>query len=228
MMAAAGRNRSTFAIVVSVIVIAAVVAIGAVVVWMNNTAREPVAAPAAGTINQETGAITVGDSGKTLDIYADFMCPFCGNFEKSWGDDMAEAVESGDLTLAIYPVGLLDSQSQGTEYSTRAANALYCVTEEDADAAYPYYNRLFEKQPREGTPGLDDEELISIAKDVGVESDAFESCVTERSHADFVAQVSDALPENPQTGGRGTPSVLLEGEWLNWQLPADEELFPRL
>lgn len=228
-MAAAANSRNVFAIVISIIVVVAVVAVGVLVYFMNRTAAAPAEAPAAGVVNEETGAIVVGEADHVLETYVDFMCPFCGDFEESWGEEISGAVEDGSLELHIFPVGLLDHLSQGTDYSTRAANALYCAVEEDPDSAYPYQDRLFENQPSEGSTGLDDDELISIAAEVGVESDTFEACVTDRAHADFVKQVSDEMPENPQSGSKGAPTVILDGdEWLNWQLPADEELLPRL
>src|SRR5699024_12404568 len=53
--------------------------------------------------------------------------------------------------LNLHPISILDRASQGTEYSTRAANAAYCVADEDGEAAYTFIDLLFRNQPAEAT-----------------------------------------------------------------------------
>ena len=56
-------------------------------------------------------------------VYLDYMCPYCGQFDTTNAAQLEEAVSSGAATLAIHPIGFLDNASQGSRYSTRAANA---------------------------------------------------------------------------------------------------------
>ncbi|MFT4234176.1 MAG: thioredoxin domain-containing protein [Microbacterium sp.] len=212
---AAAKKVNWFAILVSGIVLVLVVVVVVVSVWMNHRATALADSPGAGVVNSDTGGITIGEqTDNTLETYIDFMCPYCGMFETQyWGDDIADAVDAGELTLTVYPVAILDAQSEGTQYSTRASNALYCVTDENADAAYPFLRALFDNQPSEGTSGLTDEQLISYAKKAGAGDAA--DCITDLTYGDFVSKVTDALPTNSQTGNKSTPAVLFNGTEVN-------------
>ncbi|WP_246603971.1 DsbA family protein [Microbacterium marinilacus] len=217
----AGTAKTNWvAIWISAAVVVLLVAVAGLVVWMNNQATAPAESPASASIDEATGAISLGEGPDVLETYVDFMCPYCGQFEESWGETIAEQVTEGALTLKVYPVSILDRASQGTEFSTRAANAMYCVAEDNADAAYPFMDLMYANQPSESTPGLTDEEIIAYAERAGADGAA--DCIADRTYADFVTQTTDALP------GGGTPAVLLNGETLNWQLTAEEELLPRL
>lgn len=208
------------AIWISAAVVVAVVAVGGLVVWMNNMATAPAESPAAASIDESTGAIRLGDAPDVLETWVDFMCPYCGQLESSWGENISEQVAAGEVTLEVYPVSILDRASQGSEFSTRAANAMNCVAEDNADAAYPFMNLMFENQPAETTSGLTDEQIIGYAEQAGAAGAA--DCIADRTYDDFVAQTTERLP------GGGTPAVLLNGETLNWQAPAEQELLPRL
>ena len=66
-MAAAKSNTNWFAIGVSIAVVVVLVAIGGLVVFLNNQATSPGAAPKANdTFNSETGAISFGDGEDTI------------------------------------------------------------------------------------------------------------------------------------------------------------------
>ncbi|MDO8382625.1 MAG: thioredoxin domain-containing protein, partial [Microbacterium sp.] len=129
MMATAGKRTNWFAIWVSVAVVAAVVVAGVAVVLINNAASnpDPGPAPEAAIVNTETGAISVGDGPDVVATYIDFMCPICNQFEGIYAETLNDLVADGSITLEYHPVAILDNQSQGTQFSTRAANALYCV-----------------------------------------------------------------------------------------------------
>ncbi|GGD31879.1 hypothetical protein GCM10010915_10270 [Microbacterium faecale] len=210
MAAAAAKSRNPFPIIISVVVVVAVVAVAVLVYFMNRTASEPAQAPAAGVVNEETGAIAIGEGDQSVDEYIDFMCPHCGDAWDAYGDTTAELVEDGTITFNIHPISILDRSSQGTEYSTRAANSVYCVAEEDGDAAYSYVDLLFRNQPSQGSPGLDDDELIGYAEQVGAGGAA--DCITNREYGDFVAERTQEVPLAPGQTNVSTPTVVVNGE----------------
>lgn len=209
--AAAGGNR--FAIWVSVAVVAVVAVIVALVVWMNNMATDPGPRPEGSGINQETGAIVVGSGDQTLDAYTDFMCPICGQFEDAYGKEILDLVEKGTITYNIHPIAILDRYSQGTNFSTRSANAMYCVAEADPDAAVPFMQALYAKQPEENTPGLTDDELLDAAKGVGVTG--IDSCVNDGEYNQFVRVMTEKTPVAPGAKGIGTPTLTVNGETIS-------------
>ena len=124
-------------------------------------------------------------------VYVDYMCPACGNFEAQNGVMLENYVGSGDANLAIYPINFLDSASLGTKYSTRAANAFACVVEQQPDFAFELHKRLLspEIQPGEGTPGLDDKELLKQAEAAGATpNQALQNCIQQRPFGAFFSE----------------------------------------
>ena len=224
-MAATARKTNWFAIWVSVAVVVVLVGVGALVVWMNNSAStpDPVVTPDSAVINSETGAIAVGDGDQSMDTYIDFMCPVCNQFEQAYGEAIQGLVTDGTITLNIHPISILDRASQGTEYSTRAANAMYCVAAADGTAAVPFMQAMFANQPEEGSTGLTDEQILAIAAGVGVTG--IDSCVNDGEYSGFVTAMTEKTPVAPGASGIGTPTIAINGEVIaNSTLPAPAEL----
>ncbi|MGN6742344.1 MAG: DsbA family protein [Amnibacterium sp.] len=164
--------------------------------------------------------------------YEDFGCPICGEFEKTNSAYMKSLVASGKATLEIYPVSILDNNFQGTQYSTRAANAAAAVANYSPQQFYAFHGLLYAHQPAEGSTGLSDDQLISYAKqakvsDLGDISDAIRNhrffnwvqAATDRFlKADFpgtnVHSEADInkLLNNPNAG-IGTPMIFVNGKY---------------
>ena len=216
--AAAGKTN-WFAIWVSVAVVAVVALVIALVVWMNNAATDPGTPPSGSGVNQETGAVVVGSGEQTLDTYIDFMCPVCNQFEQTYGDEILDLVNNGTITLNVHPIAILDRYSQGAQFSTRSANAMYCVAEKSPDAAVPFMQAMFKNQPAENSTGLTDDQILEIAKSVGVEG--IDSCVTDGTYKKFVTSMTEKTPIAPGSSGIGTPTVAVNGETIaNSTIPA--------
>lgn len=213
----AQRKMNWFAIWISAGVVVALVLVAVLVVTMNNASAGPGTAPEGANINTETGAIAVGDGPNELATYIDFMCPVCGQFEDLYGPTIEGLVDDGSITLNIHPISILDRASQGTKFSTRAANAMYCVAAADADASLPFMKAMFENQPGEGTSGLTDEQMIAIAAAAGVTG--IDSCVNNGDYSKFVTSITESTPVAPGAAGIGTPTVLLNDEFV--QLTGD-------
>ncbi|GAA1861708.1 DsbA family protein [Microbacterium koreense] len=211
MAQAQARKTNWFAIWVSIAVVVALVLVGALVVWMNNTANAPGPRPESAGINSETGAIVVGEGSNEVDIWFDFYCPHCQDFEDVYGPTVDELLEAGDATVNLFPVALgpLNAAS-GTDFSERSANALYCIAETTPEAAYPFMQSIFSYKP--SGAGLTDEELIAEAEAAGAGD--ISTCVADREYVDFVGEQTQALPVNPETGSAGTPALVVNGEYI--------------
>lgn len=227
-MAEAARKVNWFAIWVTAGVVVALVLVSVLVVTLNNSAApKPLptdgSAPSASSIDAETGAILVGDGEDRLDTYIDFMCPICNQFEQVYGAEIEALVDDGAITLGIHPISILDNQSQGTQFSTRAANAAYCVATEDAEASLPFLQAMFANQPQEGTRGLTNSEILEIAAGIGVTG--IDSCVNDGTYAGYVTAITPETPVQPGSQGIGTPTVAVNGEVIsNSQLPEPGQL----
>ena len=206
------RKVNWFAIWISIGVVVALVVVAFFVILGNNQSTAPGEAPEASNINAETGAIAVGDGPDELATYVDFMCPVCGQFEQLYGPTIEELVDDGSITLNLHPISILDRASQGTEFSTRSANAMYCVAVADADAVMPFNNAMYENQPEEGSTGLTDEQILEIASGVGVSG--IDDCVNDGRYSKYVADITEKTPVKPGNAGIGTPTVMLNGEFV--------------
>ncbi|MBQ3359670.1 DsbA family protein [Microbacterium sp. 22179] len=203
-MAAAKSNTNWFAIGVSAAVVVVLVVLGGLVVFLNNQATAPGVAPEGGNVNQETGAISFGGGDDEIDVFVDFMCPICGDFEDAYGEQLQSAAASDDITLNIHPISILDRYSQNTKYSTRAAGAAYCVAENAPDSFLDFFNFMFSNQPEENTAGYTDEELASYAEQVGAGAAA--DCIADGTYMNFVRDQTN------QHEIQGTPTVEINGE----------------
>lgn len=157
----------------------------------------------------------VGAFGDTVvvTVYSDPICPWCAVFEEMAMPVLDEMRLAGDVVVDHRVVGNLDSQSMGSLYSTRAAQALYTVADLAPEAYLDFETALFANQPAEGTTGLTDEEIADIAADAGVPAAAVDA-IADGTYTWWVGQVTDAA-RDLYDGRLATPSVRLNGEPLD-------------
>ena len=156
-MAAAARKVNWFAIWVSVAVVVVLVLVAVLVVTLNQSADDPGRGAAGG----EHRLRDRRDPGRrrrehVRDLHR-LHVPGLQPVRAALRPDIQKLVDDGTITLGIHPIAILDRQSQGTEYSTRAANAMYCVAVADGEAAVPFMQAMFANQPEEGSTGLTDD-----------------------------------------------------------------------
>jgi protein-disulfide isomerase len=95
--------------------------------------------------------ILVGAGPVQVDIFIDFLCPFCRRFEQAAESVLAGLVREGPARLSYHPMNFLDETST-TSYSTRAAAASGCAA--DQGRFLQYAHELFAHQPPE-RPGAE-------------------------------------------------------------------------
>jgi protein-disulfide isomerase len=144
----------------------------------------------------------------TVEIYYDYMCPACGAFEAVNGDELDGLMNDGVARLELRPISFLDETSEGTRYSTRAANAFATVVDSAPDLAWDFHQALFADQPEEGTEGLSDDDIAAIASDSGVPADTVDR-FTDLTFEQWVAAVTE---EAFDSGVTGTPTIKINGE----------------
>lgn len=223
-MAQATSGRTNwFAIWTSVAVVVVVGVLVVLVMVMNNKATDPGLAPNSSGINQETGAIVFGDGPDTVSTWVDFMCPYCGQFEQTEGETITQLIDDGSITLELHPVAILDRLSQGSEFSSRSAAAMYAVAEADPDNAYAFLVAMYENQPAEQSAGLTDEQIVQVAKDAGVNVTAdLEAAIVDHKFLEFAQ--SQSLPE----GATGTPSLAVNGTLVPVTFDPQADIVARL
>jgi protein-disulfide isomerase len=225
------RNKILITIAV-VVVVAAAVLTGVLVTnsQKNKTADTAIAAktvsmPADVPVKRDGATVLVGkDTAKvTLDVYEDFLCPICGNFESSYADQMQQHVNDGSLRVRYHLVNLLKDRSDPAGYSTDAANAALCVAD-DGTKFMNYHASLYGSQPEEGARGYDKTQLTKLGQDVGITSPNFSSCVSGGTYDQAVSdeyQKASTTPYLQQdvggSKGFGTPTLAVGQTTIDWQ-----------
>ncbi len=141
-----------------------------------------------------------------IDVYLDFLCPICNEFENIDGETLASLRADGTIALYYHPVSILDRYSQGTRYSTRASAALATIAEYDPAHFEAFFSALFDNQPPENSTGLTNAQMIAIATDVGVPLDV----AAKINRGEFEQWVTDATDVALADGLKGTPWVRAE------------------
>ncbi|MEY2847992.1 MAG: hypothetical protein RI885_657 [Actinomycetota bacterium] len=158
-----------------------------------------------------------GSTAIPIQIWLDYQCPICGDFEAANAEQISTLVEEGIATVEIHPVAILDRASQGTRYSTRSANAAACVANYAPNDFFDFSALLLAGQPEENTEGLTDDDLIGIAEAAGVSSaSSVEDCITDIRFENWVADATDRATSdeallNPADNSFGTPTVFVGG-----------------
>jgi protein-disulfide isomerase len=148
--------------------------------------------------------------------YLDYGCPYCNQFETTNAAQITELVAAGYATLEVHPISILDRAFGDSEYPTRAANAMACVAAEEPNAFLDASAALFAGQPAEGTEGLTDDEIRDILDSAGALNDEISACIGDRRYEGWVVAATDRATSdpdlaNPESGGFGTPTILVNG-----------------
>jgi len=143
-----------------------------VVYWALNNKK---ANPGAGDNVRVTSSKVVNQPGTSnpkavVTFYEDFLCPACGNFERTFGPTVSKLIDIGAIAADYRMVSILDSQ-KNQNYSSRAGAAALCVADESVDAFRRFHTALYSTgiQPDErGTSFPDNAKLIELAREAGV------------------------------------------------------------
>ncbi|MDT8915868.1 thioredoxin domain-containing protein [Amycolatopsis sp. PS_44_ISF1] len=235
----AGGDPKKIAIIVVAVVVLAALVIGGVL-WINSSknstagsAIKPGASPtlAAGVVEKRDGVVvSVGKPGaaKSIDLYADFLCPYCGQLQKDYGPKMEQAINNGQLTVRYHMVTLLNDHSDPPGYSVESANAALAAADEQKFSAF--HDALFKNQPEEGSRAFDKAQLIKLGQDLGITDPKFAQTVNAGTYdaqlqSEFQKAENDPnLAQDFPNGshGFGTPTIAVNGkaipasgDWLN-------------
>ena len=153
-----------------------------------------------------------------LSIYEDFQCPHCRDFAKEFGPAINKISDSGAAAVDYNMVSILNATNKG--YSMRAANAAYCVADENKEAFVRFHSALFAQQPIEGSgSGPDNAALIETARQAGV-SGAVAECINSGKYDDMVKGLAAASKIT------ATPTIRLNGQDISPATP--EELTAKI
>ncbi|MFE6920076.1 DsbA family protein [Nocardia sp. NPDC057663] len=216
--AADKRRKLLIQIGVAGVLVALVAAIG-IGIAMNRSdsgtdgsASSAAQLPATGGSVTETGTVRIGnpDAKVKVRVVADLQCPACQQFEAANGEALAKAAADGTAVVEYQIISFLDKASTN-QYSSRAANASFCVAKSDPSLYQNWLRTMFEKQPAEGGAGLTNDQLIQIATEVGYTDPAVATCIKDKPYNDYITQVTQQVLSS---GVKSTPSVFINGQLI--------------
>jgi protein-disulfide isomerase len=157
-----------------------------------------------------------------LNIFVDYSCPACGQFEAAYGELLRTWAEAGTATVEYHLLSFRDAQTAGTRYATRSANSAACVAEFSPDSFFNYNDLLLRNQPQPPAKyELTNAEMGELAALAGASNvEQIEACIAGETFAKWVSQATaramstGPVPvrnsEVPLVGG--TPTVFVNGK----------------
>jgi protein-disulfide isomerase len=200
---------------IAVVAVVAVVAIGIVVsAVVLGTAGRSANVPTAAT-NVTVGgtsvpfavdgtAVQVGqdDAKVTMDLWVDYSCPHCQEFEADSNDVIAQKVASGDLKVRYHNIQIV------TAYGTQAGSAGACVATYAPEQWWAMNAALYANHSSE-TDSYGGSQLADFASQQGVTNDEALSCIRDERYRSWI---SDNTAASAQAGVTGTPTLFFNGE----------------
>jgi protein-disulfide isomerase len=140
-----------------------------------------------------------------VDIYEDFQCPICQQFEGLNGKYISSLVTEKKATVKFHILSFIGPES------VRAANASACANDEGKFV--DFHNALYANQPTSENSGTwTSDRLIAIAGAVGIKSDSFNTCVKDMKYEGWVGKVAEA---GSKAGVNSTPTVFVGGKEID-------------
>ena len=140
-----------------------------------------------------------------IDIYEDFQCPVCQQFEGLNGQYINSLITEKKAAVRFNILSFLGDES------VRAANAAACSNDENK--FLDFHLGLYANQPgAENSGEWSSDRLIEIGEAVGITSESFKSCVKDMKYEGWVAKVAEA---GQKSGVNSTPTVFVNGKEID-------------
>ncbi len=218
---ARSRTRWTNGSLAAVVVLVALIGLG-----VQSSRAKIEGSLAAKNASVGNGVVFGKKAAATVDVYEDFQCPVCLEFEKSAGATLDADVRANKAQVRYHMISILDDSSGGNRYSSRAANAGYCASDISIEDFVALHKVLYgtykgkQTQPAENSSGRTDDQLRAYATAAGIKGSAaatFDTCITSEKHKALVAAITDRASED---GVNGTPTIKVNGKGVTASLAA--------
>lgn len=185
-----------FGIIGAVLVAVAIIGVAIATTRDSSESADPDAQPAG--VTESGGGVSVAEpvaDAPTLEVWFDFSCPHCRDFEAANGAFLSEMAGAGDANVVYRPVTFV-----GQLASVKATNAWACSLDEGLGEEY--MDALYSVQG-----SFTDNQLLSAAEGVGLTSDTFEACVEDGAYEGWV-EASHSLGVE-EFGVNSTPTIFV-------------------
>lgn len=201
-----GKDNFTRNIVIAVVVGVALIMVVPTVL----SSRTDTTAAIPASVSAERGYGIVYNEELTdvpvIDIYQDFQCPACGQFEALHGGYVESLISEKKATVVYHALSFLGPES------VSAANAAACSADE---GKYLDFQRvLYTNLSRKSSGSWSNDVLVGLGKEVGITSQKFSECVVKGNYLGWVSNVSTA---GAKADINSTPTVFINGKEIDRQ-----------
>ena len=151
----------------------------------------------------------------TLVEFGDYQCPACAAYNSAVVEKVLNDF-AGKINFVFRDFAFIGAES------TRAAEASYCAA--DQNKYWEFHSYLYSHQGSENTGTFSDTNLISFAKNMGLNEKEFSDCLNSGKYA---AKVDSSSNDANLAGVTSTPSFFLDGIKIS-PLPASYTDFKAL
>lgn len=132
--------------------------------------------------------------------YSDFECPFCKRFHPT-AHELVKAFDGRvNWVYRHFPLGFHNPAAQ------KEGEASECAAELGGNEAFwQFTDQVYARTPGNGK-GLNKAQMLSLAKQIGLNQDAFSECLDSGRHT---ARVQEDFREGSAVGITGTPGNIL-------------------
>lgn len=198
------RHKNLLAVAAGAL--AVVIALIVVGIVLQGDENKEVAPPAVTGVGKTLGS---ADAKVTIEEYADFQCPFCGEFAREVEKAIEEQyIKTGQVRIVYRHFAFLGQESQW------AAEASECANEQGR--FWDYYAILYSRQSGENRGAFSINNLKGFASELGLDTAAFNSCLDSHKYAQAVQQERS---EGQNRGVRSTPTFFVNGRKIEGLVP---------
>lgn len=146
--------------------------------------------------------IGASDAKAKVDLWVDYSCPHCADFEAANNANLSQLVAEGDVAVTYHNIQIV------TAYGTQAGSAAACVAAYDPNR-WPAINAALYANHSATTDGWQPAQFSSFLKQQGVTNPEALSCTQGGNYTSWISENTTASAE---AGVTGTPTMFLNGE----------------
>ena len=142
----------------------------------------------------------------TIVEFGDYQCPYCGRAETTVQDLLKKYNGKVKLAFRDFPLLGIHPFAQGAAEASRCAEA--------QNKFWPMHDAMYANQSK-----LTEDDLIKTASGLGLNQEAFASCMKAGTYRAAIQQDMDA---GQKAGVTGTPAFFINGRFLNGSVPEQQ------
>jgi protein-disulfide isomerase len=199
-----GGDKTTRNIVIGMVIF--VVAVGVIFSVLGNRSPGVGATPSSVSSADGYGITFNGDlkNKPTIDLWEDFQCPVCKQFELTNGSYIQQLVAAKKAKVVYHLLSFIGPES------VLAANASACAADENKFLAFHSY--LYATQGSENSGAWSNAGLIRAGAGAGLTDSKFRNCVNKGSYTSWVAKIAN---DGAKKKINATPTLFVNGKELD-------------